>query len=122
VLCRAVPGCTYTPKHSAACAPVLSLMCTSVCGGVSACADIVVKIKSKYPIGHGELPEGWFMKVHKSGRPYFLNSITKKTTWIDPRLVQGAAWANFILLSDSKNVSVANRPGGRAAAGVGAGD
>jgi hypothetical protein len=40
-------------------------------------------------LGEGPLPDGWFMKIHSSGRPFFLNSHTRKTTWVDPRLNLG---------------------------------
>eukprot|EP00128_Syssomonas_multiformis_P016080 Colp12_sorted_trinity150504_noHs@14063 len=33
-----------------------------------------------------KLPAGWEMRIMDNGRPYFIDTATKRTTWIDPRL------------------------------------
>jgi len=35
--------------------------------------------------GKGPLPPGWEKAVGDSGLPYFVNHVTKTTTWVDPR-------------------------------------
>ncbi|KJE88728.1 Nedd4 protein [Capsaspora owczarzaki ATCC 30864] len=39
--------------------------------------------------GSGPLPDGWEMKSTASGRPFFVDHNTQKTTWDDPRLRAG---------------------------------
>ncbi|KAK6317646.1 hypothetical protein J4Q44_G00130460 [Coregonus suidteri] len=38
----------------------------------------------------GPLPEGWEQAVTPEGEVYYINHITKTTSWLDPQLVQGA--------------------------------
>ncbi|XP_038860856.1 transcriptional coactivator YAP1-like [Salvelinus namaycush] len=38
----------------------------------------------------GPLPEGWEQAVTPEGEVYYINHITKTTSWLDPHLVQGA--------------------------------
>ncbi|KAM4677011.1 E3 ubiquitin-protein ligase NEDD4 isoform 2-T2 [Discoglossus pictus] len=37
-------------------------------------------------VDHGFLPKGWEIRHAPNGRPFFINHITKTTTWEDPRL------------------------------------
>lgn len=39
----------------------------------------------------GPLPEGWESKRTPEGRPFFIDHLTRSTTWIDPRLNNGSA-------------------------------
>ncbi|XP_072258448.1 E3 ubiquitin-protein ligase NEDD4 isoform X4 [Pyxicephalus adspersus] len=42
--------------------------------------------KLSMPQDQGFLPKGWEMRHAPNGRPFFINHVTKTTTWEDPRL------------------------------------
>lgn len=38
------------------------------------------------------LPAGWTMRYTADGKPYFVDTIARKTTWLDPRTNRPAVW------------------------------
>jgi hypothetical protein len=43
------------------------------------------------------LPHGWEQAMTASGEAYFINHVTKTTTWMDPRIPYGVHTRNGIL-------------------------
>ncbi|XP_069480984.1 E3 ubiquitin-protein ligase NEDD4 isoform X2 [Ambystoma mexicanum] len=53
---------------------------------VASCESPQLSLVLKPDLESGFLPKGWELRHAPNGRPFFINHITKSTTWDDPRL------------------------------------